>query len=138
MSLPRDRAPLAALLGLCCSLAAPARRAGAEEFIYLGAGPILGDRARQMRTTASPGVGWQSPDVDDTSWATPEAMAAAASPAPVAPGLAPTTPAPATSADGGAPAPPACTGTLYLRRRFDVGPELSRLASLALRIRYED
>jgi hypothetical protein len=115
----------------------------AEEFIYLGAGPVLGDRARQVRVgpggAAFVAAGWQGPDFDDRSWVPPEPPPA--SPAPLAPSASsaplpqaapPSAPA---SPDGG---PPPCTGTLYLRRRFDVGPELSRLASLLLRVRYED
>lgn len=104
-------------LALLC-LGGPAPEAGAEEFIYLGAGPILGDRARQLRQGGAAPAGWTSPDFDDSAWPLPRDAA---------PGAVP---------DGGAPPP--CTGTLYLRRRFDAGPERDRLASLALRLRYED
>ncbi|MCS6912353.1 MAG: metallophosphoesterase [Myxococcales bacterium] len=104
----------AVLLGgvLLCLGATPV---AAEEFIYLGFGPVLGDRARELRTLSAPPAGWTGPDFDDSSWSLPAQ-------------------GPAGPPDGGS----ACGGTLYLRRRFDVGPELSRLASLALRLRAED
>jgi hypothetical protein len=109
-------------LGLGALLLAP-RPGRGEEFIYLGSGPILGDRARQLRIPAGPGpgAGWQAPGFDDSGWSLPGP----------GPGPAPVTPA----LDGGALS---CQGTLYLRRSFDVGPELPRLAGLALRLRYED
>lgn len=118
------------LVALC--VAAPAR---AEEFIYLGSGPLLGDRARQQRLQSGPGPspGWQGADFDDSAWGLPDLST-------TAPGVTQVLRPPpgrlAPNPDAGLPPP--CQGALYLRRRFDVGPELSRLASLALRLRYED
>src|SRR5690349_3698399 len=115
--MPRRRArALLVALPLClCLLPGPTP---AEEFIYLGAGPILGDRARQVRTTVTPPAGWAALDFDDSTW-----------PAPM---QAPPPPPPGQSPPDGGDA--GCAGTVYLRRRFDVGPELGRLASLALRL----
>src|SRR5262245_19025069 len=93
----------ALLVPLGLSLALLSGRSPAEEFIYLGAGPLLGDRARELRTSMTPPAGWVGPDFDDGAWPAPAPPAAPAVP------------------DGGAA--PACTGALYLRRRFDVGPE---------------
>src|SRR5262245_35444832 len=36
------------------------------------------------------------------------------------------------------PPAPLCSGNLYVRRRFDLGPEATRLSSLTLRLRYLD
>lgn len=130
------RALLPLSLGLGALLLAP--RAGrGEEFIYLGSGPILGDRARQVRMPAGPGpgVGWQAPGFNDSAWGLPVPVPIQP---PGQPGAAPGQPLiqpPGMTPDGGAPP---CQGTLYLRRSFDVGPELPRLAGLALRLRYED
>jgi hypothetical protein len=66
-----------------------------------------GDAARMQCGNAP--SGWNQPDFDDRAWG----------------------PRPA-DVDAGA----GCSGTQYLRFRFDVGPELAKLATATLRIRY--
>src|SRR5207237_1076375 len=68
--------------------------------------------------------GWQRPEFDDSAWL-----------APPPPDGGSTTP----PGDGGAPDGGVVTcDALRIRRSFDVGPEADRLATLTLRIRYQD
>ncbi len=130
-NVPPGRLAALSLLGLVSWVSAAQGVARAEEFLYLGAGPILGDRARQLRVGGAAASlvdsGWYAPDFDDRGWGLLETQAAPDKGSPSNAGP-----------DGGAASPAPCAGTLYLRRRFDVGPELSRLASLLLRVRYQD
>jgi hypothetical protein len=66
-----------------------------------------GDGGRLQCGAAPPG--WREPDLDDKSWALRD-----------------------TTVDGGT----GCAATQFVRWRFDVGPELQRLATTTLRIRY--
>ncbi len=88
--------------------------AQAAEYGYLHAG-----EGGKLACAAAP-AGWQKRDFDDASWPTREV------PPPVPDGGAP--------ADAGADS--GCAGTMFLRFRFDVGPELAKLATATLRIRY--
>jgi hypothetical protein len=63
----------------------------------------------QGHFSCSAAAGWQQPGFDDSAWVTR-----------------------ATGDDAGS----GCLGTAFSRFRFDVGPELSRIATVTLRIRY--
>jgi 3',5'-cyclic AMP phosphodiesterase CpdA len=96
-------------------------RAHATEYSYVQA-----SEGGKMACATVP-AGWQRGELDDASWPEREF------PPPLPDGGVP---------DGGVapgPSPDAgtgCAGAMFLRYHFDVGPELARLATATLRIRY--
>lgn len=82
----------------------------------------LSDPARMMCTSAP--ADWTRPELDDGGWSPKEQPP----------------PQPLPGADGSIPdggtVTTGCAGTAFLRWHFDAGPELAKLASVTLRIRY--
>src|SRR5258706_4429670 len=92
-----------------------AARAGEVEWVHAG--------APARSSCAGAQAGWEQPGFDDSAWSE-------WTPPPPDAGM--RMPPDAGAVDGGV----ACTTTRYSRWRFDVGPELGRLATVTLRIRY--
>jgi hypothetical protein len=103
-------------------LSLAANSAAAVEYHYLAGG-----ESGRWSCEAAPS-GWEQPEFDDAAWGEHPDMSVPVDASQAVPdgGHVP---------DGGAPPP--CTD-YHQRRRFDVGPEVGTLATLILRVRYQD